>query len=300
MGGFRRAMPFTFVAFLVGALALAGVFPFSGLFSKDEILAHALHRGGGYAVMGVLGYVGSLLTAFYAGRMVFRTFFGETSPEAEQLERGELAHGEHRNPATGEEEDTDVGFPGEEHHIAEREPAMKAAMAPLAFLAIVAGALQIPGVSHAIESFLEPTFAGSEHLHDVPSTGAEWVGLVVGTLLGIAGVALAWFMYEQRAGMTLRLRDRLRPLHDFFFNKWYFDHLYDALFVNPGRAFGGFGRTVIESAFVQGVFVGGATRLVEAGTAIARAVQTGYLRAYAAVLLLGAGGLVLYFLIRSA
>src|ERR671916_578441 len=96
MGGFRKAMPFTFACMVIGALALAGVFPFSGLFSKDEILAHALHRGGGYAVMGVLGYVGSLLTAFYAGRMVFRSFFGETSPEAEQLERGELAHGEHR------------------------------------------------------------------------------------------------------------------------------------------------------------------------------------------------------------
>jgi NADH-quinone oxidoreductase subunit L len=275
------------------------VFPFSGLFSKDEILAHAFHRGGGYAILGVIGYIGSFLTAFYAGRMVFRTFFGESAPEAESLERGELAHGEHRNPATGEEEDTDVGFPGPEHHIAEREPAMKAAMGPLALLAIVAGALQIPGVSHAIETFLEPTFADSHHLGDVPSEGAEWLGLAVGTVLGIAGIALAYFLYEMRAGATLRLRDRFRPLHDFLFNRWYFDHLYDALFVNPSRAFGTFGRTVIESAIVQGVFVGGATRVVATGTALARAVQSGYLRAYAALLVLGAGGLLLYFLIRA-
>ncbi|MEA2448081.1 MAG: NADH-quinone oxidoreductase subunit, partial [Thermoleophilaceae bacterium] len=300
MGGFRRAMPFTFVTFSIGALALAGVFPFAGLFSKDEILAHALHRGGGYAILGVVGYVGSFLTAFYAGRMVFRTFFGEPAPEAEQLIGGELAHGEHQNPATGEEEDTDVGFPGPDHHIAEREPAMKAAMAPLALLAIVAGALQIPGVSRAIETFLDPTFADSRFVNDTPTTGTEWVGLVVGTVVGIAGIALAYFLYERRAGSTLRLRDRFKPLHDFLFNKWYFDELYDAVFVNPGRAFGSFGRTVIESAIVQGVFVGGASRLVGTGSAIARAVQSGYLRAYATLLVLGAGGLLLYFLIRAA
>jgi NADH-quinone oxidoreductase subunit L len=299
MGGFRRAMPFTFAAFSIGALALAGVFPFSGLFSKDEILAHALHRGGLYAVLGVIGYVGSFLTAFYAGRMVFRTFLGESAPEAESLERGELAHGEHRNPATGEEEDTEVGFPGPEHHIAEREGAMKAAMAPLALLAVVAGVVGIPGVTDSLEKFLEPTFADSHHIHDVPSTSAEWVGLAVGTVLGIAGIALAYFLYERRAGSTLRLRDRLRGLHDFLAEKWYFDRAYDAAFVNPSRGFGRFGRTVIESAFIQGVFVGGASRVVNAGTALARAVQTGYLRAYALLLLVGASGLLLYFLIAA-
>ena len=300
MGGFRRAMPFTFVAFVIGALALAGLFPFSGLFSKDEILGHALHRGGLYAVLGVIGYIGSLLTAFYAGRMIFRTFFGEPAPEAEQLAGGELAHGEHRNPATGEEEDTEVGFPGPEHHIAERETPMKLAMAPLAFLAIVAGVVGIPGVTDALEKFLEPTFAESEHLNDVPSHAAEWIGILAGTVLAIAGLGAAYVMYERRAGMTLRLRDRLRPLHDFLAEKWYFDRLYDALFVNPGRASGRFGRTVVESAFVQGVLVGGAQRVVGAGTALARAVQTGYLRAYAAVLLFGATVLLLYFLIASA
>src|SRR3712207_1246525 len=201
MGGFRRAMPFTFVAFVIGALALAGLPPFSGLFSKDEILGHALHRGGLYAVLGVVGYVGSLLTAFYAGRMIFRSFFGEPAPEAEQLAAGELAHGEHRNPATGEEEDTEVGFPGEEHHIAEREWPMKAAMAPLALLAIVAGVAGIPGVTGTLEKFLEPTFAESLHIHDIPSHGAEWIGLIAGTGLAIVGLVGAWFVYERRAGL---------------------------------------------------------------------------------------------------
>jgi NADH-quinone oxidoreductase subunit L len=300
MGGFRRAMPFTFVMFLIGALALAGVPPFAGLFSKDEILVYALHRGGFYTVLGVLGYVGSLLTAFYAGRMLFRTFYGEQAPEAEQLMRGELAHGEHANPATGEEEDIDVGFPGPEHHIAERAPAMRMAMAPLGFLAVVAGFIAIPSVSKVLENFLDPTFAGSKLGPHLPSNGSEWEGLVLGGVLGIVGFGAAYVLYERRAGYTLQLRDRFRPLHDFLFNKWGFDDLYDRAFVGPVRAFGGWGRDVFESAFVQGVVVGGATGLVRAGTNFARAIQTGYLRAYAMLLLLGVGGLVLYFLLVSS
>src|SRR4051794_15614545 len=300
MGGFRRAMPFTFVLFLIGALALAGVPPFSGLFSKDEILVFAFDRGGGYAVLGAIGYIGSLLTAFYAGRMVFRTFFGEQAAEAEQLMRGELAHGEHRNPATGEEEDTDVGFPGPEHWIAERAPAMRIAMAPLGLLALVGGFAGVPGVSHVLESFLDPSFAGSRLAGKLPSDGAEWGGLAVGTILGIAGFAIAYVLYERRAGYTLQLRDRFKPLHDFLYNKWGFDDLYDRVFVAPARALGRFGRSVVEPDFVQGVLVGGASGIVRAGTSIARAIQTGYLRIYALVLLVGVGGLVLYFLLVSS
>jgi NADH-quinone oxidoreductase subunit L len=300
MGGFRKAMPFTFVMFTVGALALAGLFPFSGLFSKDAILGFEFERGGLYAVLAVLGYLGSLLTAFYAFRMVFRTFFGEVAPEAEQLMRGDLAHGDHHNPATGEEEDTDVGFPGPEHQIAEREPWMKLAMVPLAILATIAGAIGIPGATHNLRTWLEPVFADSQLASHEPTTSAEWIGILVGVALSIAGIAIAWFLYERRAGLTLRLRDRFRPVHDLLFEKWYFDRVYDAVFVNPGRAFGGYGRTVIESSFIQGFIVGGARNIVGAGTAIARAIQTGYLRAYALVLLAGASALLLYFLIASS
>jgi NADH-quinone oxidoreductase subunit L len=300
MGGFRRAMPFTFVMFLFGALALAGVPPFAGLFSKDEILVYAINRGDFYALLGVLGYVGSLLTAFYAGRMVFRTFFGEQASEAEQLMRGELAHGEHRNPASGEEEDTDVGFPGSEHWIAERAPAMRLAMAPLGLLAVVAGFIGIPGVSKVLENFLDPTFAGSKLAPNIPTHASAWAGIAVGAALGIIGFGIAYVLYERRAGYTLQLRDRFRPLHDFLYNKWGFDDLYDTVFVKPARGLGAWSRDVFESAVVQGVLVNGTAGLVRAGTNFARALQTGYLRVYAMVLLLGVGGLVLYFLLVSS
>ena len=82
MGGFRKSMPFTYATFLIGALALAAFPLMSGFFSKDEILAYTINRGGGYVVLGVFGYLAALLTAFYSFRMVFRVFFGEPVAEA--------------------------------------------------------------------------------------------------------------------------------------------------------------------------------------------------------------------------
>jgi NADH-quinone oxidoreductase subunit L len=300
MGGFRKAMPFTYVAFVVGALALAGFPPMSGFFSKDEIIAFTLNRGGAYSVLAVVAYLGSALTAFYAFRMVFRTFWGEPVPEARELESGHIAHGDPANPLTGEPEDTDVGFPGPEHHVAERSLPMKAAMGPLALLAIVGGVVGIPGVTDTLEHFLEPTFEDSRFHDTVPSEGAELLGLVVGAIISVAGISAAFVVYVRRRGLSLELRDRFATVHRFLSHKWYFDELYDAIFVRPLATLGSFSRRVIETEFVQGFIVGGATGVVRAGTSFARAVQTGYLRAYALLLLLGAAGLLLYFLIASA
>jgi len=300
MGGFRRAMPFTFVTFTIGALALAGFPLTAGWFSKDEILAYTLNRGGGFVVLGIAGYLGAALTAFYAFRMVFRVFSGKAVPEAEELEQGHLAHGEPQNPMTGEVEDTDVGFPGPEHVVAERSWPMKFAMAPLAVLALVAGVVGIPGVTDTLEHFLEPTFESSTYAEDHPSTSSEWVGLAAGAIISIAGIFVAFTFYVRRRGITLDLRDRYRRVHDFLWHKWYFDELYDAVFVRPAATAGSFGRRVIETDVVQGFIVGGATGVVRAGTSFARAIQTGFLRAYALLLFFGAAALLLYFLISSS
>jgi NADH-quinone oxidoreductase subunit L len=300
MGGFRKAMPFTFVAFLCGALALAA-FPFTaGFFSKDEILAFTIARGGWYWILAIAGYLGAALTAFYAFRMVFRVFWGDPVPEARELEGGHLAHHPPANPATGESEDTDVGFPAEEHHIAEREWPMRTAMVPLALLALVAGFLQIPGVTDVVEHFLEPTFEDSQFHDTAPTEGAELLGLVAGGLIAIGGITAAYVAYVKRRGVTLELRDRFRGVHDFLVNKWYFDELFDLMFVRPFTGAGSFGRRVIETDFVQGFIVGGATGIVRVGTSFARAIQTGYLRAYALLLLVGVAALGLYFLLASS
>ena len=300
MGGFRRAMPFTFVTFTIGALALAGFPLTAGFFSKDEVLSFAIERGSGYVVLALLGYLAAFLTAFYAFRMVFRVFLGDPVPEARELEEGHLAHAEPANPMTGEPEDTDVGFPGPEHHVAERSWPMKAAMGPLALLAIIGGIVGIPALTDTLEHFLEPTFEDSRYIDTHPSEGAEWAGLAAGGLVSIAAIALAYVFYVRRRGTTLRLRDRFAFVHRFLSHKWYFDELYDAAFVRPFSTAGGFGRRVIETEFVQGFIVGGATGIVRAGTSLARAIQTGYLRGYALLLLLGVAALALYFLLASS
>src|SRR5215212_1362143 len=147
MGGFKRSMPFTYWCMVIGGLALSGFPLFSGFFSKDEIIADVFAREDWHVVLGVLAYVGSFMTAVYTFRMIFRAFHGESVEPARALEGGHLYHApEHTNPATGEVEDTDVGFPGADHHIAEREWSMKAAMGLLAIGAIGAGVLQIPTV----------------------------------------------------------------------------------------------------------------------------------------------------------
>jgi NADH-quinone oxidoreductase subunit L len=300
MSGFKRAMPFTYACFVIGGLALSGVPPFSGFFSKDEILADIGARGGGWWVMYVAGYVGAILTAIYTWRMIFRAFWGEPCAEARELEEGHVHHAEAPfNPASGEIEDTDVGFPGPEHHLAEREPPMKGAMGILAVLAVIGGVLQIPFVTSALEKFLDPTFADSR-LHLQPSDGLTAFGLVLGTALALAGIYTAYVVWVARPGTAQRIRDRFPTLHRLFLNKWFFDELIDVLVVRPVAWFGRFGQQTFERVIVNGLLVGGTTNIVRAGSAAARALQNGFLRAYAALLVFGMVALALYFLIQSA
>jgi NADH-quinone oxidoreductase subunit L len=296
--GMRNAMPFTFRAFLVAALALAAFPGFSGYFSKDEILSFAAERGSGYWILYAAGTIAALLTAFYAFRMIFRAFWGEPNEEARELERGHIHHAEPRNPITGEPEDADVGYPGPEHHIAERESSMFGAMTLLAIGAIFSGILQIPGATHVVENFLDPSFADSRFAEVDVAGKWEALALIVGALASLTGIALAYLMYVRQPGMTLRLAERFRGLHAFLFNKWYFDELYDALFVRPMRALGRAGADVFERVVIQGL-VGGTTLAVRLGNSLVRVVQSGLLRYYAMLLLGGVGALALYFLVVS-
>jgi NADH-quinone oxidoreductase subunit L len=301
MSGFRRAMPFTFAAFIVGGLALSGLPPFSGWLSKDDILAYLDHRGGGFEILGILGYLGALLTGVYTFRMIFRAFFGEPSPEARELEHGHLAHAEvPTNPATGEPEDTDVGFPGPEHHIAEWEWPMKIAMGTLGLLAVIGGVLQIPGVDDKVTQFLRPTFASSHLAQIEPGSSPAWVGLVIGAVIALSGIAIAHRIWVAAPGTSLRLQERFAPLHTFFVNKWYFDELIDLVVVRPALWFGRFADSVLERIVVGGTITGGTVGLVRAGSAAVRRAQTGFLRYYAAAMVVGAFAVGLYFLISAS
>jgi NADH-quinone oxidoreductase subunit L len=124
--------------------------------------------------------------------------------------------------------------------------------------------------------------------------------MALGTVLALAGIAIAHFIWVRKPGTSAALQARFSGLHRFLVNKWYFDELIDFLVVRPWAAFGTFCRTWFERVVVDGVFIGGATGVVRAGSAAVRAIQTGFLRYYAALLLLGGGAVVLYFLIASS
>jgi len=301
MSGFRRAMPFTFGCMVVGGLALSGIPPFAGFFSKDEILSLLLARDDWHIVLGVLGYLGALLTAIYTFRMIFRAFLGEPCPEARELEDGHLFHAEqHTNPATGEVEDDDVGFPGPAHHIAEREGTMKIAMGALAVLATVGGFLQIPKLNESLHSFLEPTFRDSRLYEQLePSDALIGTGMLVGSLLGLLGIFIAYQLWVVHPERPAAIRARLARPHNFFVHKWYFDEAYDFAFVRPLAWVGRFCNSTIERGLVNGVFVGGTSSAVRAASSAVRGVQTGYVRYYAALLLVGLTGLGAYFLISA-
>jgi NADH-quinone oxidoreductase subunit L len=232
--------------------------------------------------------------------MIFRAFFGEPVREARELEHGHLAHAEvPTNPATGEEEDTDVGFPGPVHHIAERDVPMKVAMTLLAVLSVIGGVLQIPGIDASVERFLSPTFADSMLARSVPSTRADWIGLAIGAAIAVVGIATAYRIWMVAPQTTSVLRRRFAPAYTLFLNKWYFDELINVLVVNPVLMLGRLTDSVLERIVVARGVTDGTEGAVRAGSAAVRRTQTGFVRYYAAGMVLFLAAVTLYFLVSS-
>jgi NADH-quinone oxidoreductase subunit L len=300
MSGLRRALPFTFGCFIIGGLALTGVPPFSGFFSKDSILLFVAGRGGWHWALYVAGYLGALLTGLYTFRMIFRAFLGQPCPEAAELiEHGHLFHpAVPTNPANGEVEDTDVGFPGPDHVIAERALPMRLAMGLLAVLAIIGGIVAIPKTTSWLDHFLAPTFADSTIISN-PSNGLLYFGLALGAVVSLASIAIAYVVWVARPSIAPAVGQRLRPLTTLFEHKWYFDELIDALVVRPAAWFGRFAQNSFERLVVNGALIGGTTGLVRAGSALVRAAQSGIVRVYAGLMLVGIAAVGLYFLLQS-
>ena len=300
MRGLRKAMPFTFAVFVVGGLALTAVPPFSGYFSKDDLLFEVGARGGWYLIPYALGYVGAFLTGLYTWRLIFRVFWGEPCPEAKELEGGHLHHPhEATNPANGEVEDQEVGFPGPEHVIAERSGAMKVAMTTLAVLATIGGVVELPHLTDWLSNFLEPTFADST-VHIRGHNTFETFGLILGAVVAIVSIAVAHRIWVVKPQTAPKLQARFPGLHRFLLNKWYFDEAIDILVIRPFAWLGRFSRHTVERLFVNAALVGGATGVARAGSQAVRAAQTGFLRYYAGVILVGLTAVVCYFLLQSS
>jgi NADH-quinone oxidoreductase subunit L len=266
MGGLKELMPRTWIAMLIGGLALAGMPPLSGFFSKDSILASALAREDwwGYLLFAV-GLLGALLTGIYTFRMLFVVFLGE--PSAFVREHLHL-HGGKEGPFS-----------------------MTSTVSVLALLAAVGGFVQIAGLWHLLGDFLDPaTYVDREHLALVkPSTAQDWLTSLIAVALGLAGIAIAWGIYGARRAEAPRAPVARRV----FEQKLYFDEAYDFLFYRPAAAFARAFTSVIERPLIEGSIAGlaGGTRLLSGRLGL---VQTGYLRTYALAI---AGGVALLALV---
>ena len=197
------------------------------------------------------GTVAALMTAFYAFRMVFRVFGGEPNEEARELERGHLHHAEPVNPMTGEPEDTDVGYPGPEHHIAEREPPMRGRRwRSSRSSSVFAGVAPDPGRHARGRELPRPHLRGLalRRHRRVRRASRRWrwssARLCVARRHRARLAALRARSPARRCGS----RERFRGLHDFLAHKWYFDELYDRAIVRPDAARSARGRRACSSA----------------------------------------------------
>ena len=265
MGGLRRVMPKTYLAFLVGSLALVGVPPLSGFFSKDSILASALASGGYGQLLFAAGLVGAFLTGLYTFRLFFVVFLGEPSPLVREHTHD---HGHGEGPWT-----------------------MTWPVAVLAVLAVIGGWIQIAGIWHPFGEWLDPIAVGREHLALVePSVTQDYVTSALAVGLGLVGVWLAWMFY----GARTRPVPRNEGVQDTLEHKFWFDEVYDAIFYRPAVLLTRGFRRGVEEPLIGGSISGVTTGAREAAGAVGGA-QTGYLRSYALAIALGVAILVVVF-----
>jgi NADH-quinone oxidoreductase subunit L len=261
MGGLRKLMPATHWCFVIGALALVGVPPFAGFFSKDSILAAALGRGTFGLVLWLAGVIGAFLTGLYTFRLLFLVFWGEPSAYAR----------EHHHTHHGKEGPASMFWP----------------VALLALLSVIGGWIQFAGAWTPISDFLNNS---APPLVEA-TTQQEVVSSVFAVLFGLIGIGIAWWIYgAHRAEAPAYPR-----LQKLFEHKFYFDELYDALFYRPAVLLA---NALLQ--WVERPVIGGSARELAFGAQLSGRVfgrvQTGLLRLYALALAAGLAVLVIVFI----
>jgi NADH-quinone oxidoreductase subunit L len=280
MGGVKEKAPQTFILMWIGTLALSGIgvpfilghgVGFAGFHSKDAILeaAFAAHSQVGQIAYW-LGIAGAFMTAFYSARLMFMTFYGE--------------------------------YRGDHHtwdHAHESPPIMLIPLYVLAAGAVVAGFIAYPWfVGADWEHFWGHSIAvkASEHIlhamHEVP----EW-GKVLPLVMGVGGIVLSYVYYVAVPSLPDRTVRLFRPLHTLFFNKWYFDEIYDAVLVRPALAIGRLFWKQGDGAVIDGLGPDGIAARANDMAGVLSRLQSGYLYHYAFVMLIGVAGAVTYFIL---
>lgn len=263
MGGLRKALPITFITFLIGCLAIAGIPPFSGFFSKDEILLHAYEHS---KVLYAVGLFTAFLTAFYMFRLLFLTFFGDFRGTEEQ-----------------------------KHHLHESPASMTLPLVVLAILAAVGGFMNAPfflGEDKAyLANYLAPLFTYSQRLnpaafgvHADHATELMLIGLSVGA--GVLGIVLAYVQYVSRGVRPVEEGESRGFLENLIYHKYYIDELYNALFVRPTMWLSKAFHRYVENGIIDPV-VNGFGRVTVGGGKLLRNVQTGSVETYLILMVVG-------------
>ncbi|MCL4562471.1 MAG: NADH-quinone oxidoreductase subunit L [Chloroflexi bacterium] len=260
MGGLRSRMKVTFWVYLAGALALAGIFPLAGFFSKDEILAEAMQLNQpGVLVFLVLA---AFLTAFYMGRQVFMVFFGKARSD----------------PAA---------------HAQENPPLMTLPLVALAVLSVIGGALNLPGV-HTLETWLEHTIGGLQPAEFILPLA------LLALAVALLGIFLAWSLYGRsplKHGQVDPLSKTLGPVFRGMERKWWVDEFYGKLVIGPYHALAGLLAQPVDQGVIDAAGNGLGT-LTQGLSAWLRRVQTGFVRSYALAVLAGGVVILAYIIFR--
>jgi len=257
MGGLSKKLRVTYLTFLIGCIAISGIPPFSGFFSKDAILLSAFESN---IILFAVALLTAMLTAFYMFRLLFITFSGKFRGTHEQ-----------------------------DHHLHESPPAITIPLVILAILSIIGGFVGIPEVFAAgtdrLTAFLAPVIP--QHKAHTVSHSTEYLLMGLSTALMIAMIVIAWVIYKNyRTRETTGFAKVLE-------NKWYVDELYEKIIVRPLHSFGGFLNNFIEKVIIDGL-VNGTGRLVNYGSRQLRLLQSGQVGNY--VLLMVLSMLVIYAL----
>ncbi len=318
-GALRREIPLTFWAMLIGTLAITGVgiiqvaglpsLGFAGFFSKDAIIESAYASGSAYGGFAwFIGVFAALLTSFYSWRLIFLTFYGKPRWAASEHIQHAI-HGEHDDHPDAEDagHDTHVHEAGAQeiktgtggYHPHESPWTM---LVPLGLLSL--GAVAAGLVFHG--AFLDPEegarfWAGSvafdEHLMHASHLVPLWVKLSASAAM-VTGFAIAFYAYIRNTAFPAAFVEQFGVLYRFLLNKWYFDELYDILFVRPAMWFGRLLWKRGDEGIIDRFGPDGAAAAVVAGTRVTARIQTGYLYTYALVMLLGVAGALSWAMTR--
>jgi NADH-quinone oxidoreductase subunit L len=275
MGGLWRLIPVTYALMWIGSLALAGIPPFAGYFSKDAIIESAWASGTGFGHYAFwLGTLAAFLTAFYSWRLIFLTFHGKPRAEPEVL-----------------------------HHVHESPKVMILPLFVLAAGAIFAGWLGYNDfVGPGRDNFWRDSILVLPQHASLAAVAAHQLPAWVETLplvMGLSGIAVAWLAYIWQPGIPAIAADRFRAIYRFLLNKWYFDELYDAVIVRPVMALGAEFWKTGDGAVIDGLGPDGIAATATRLAVRASRLQTGYLYHYAFVMLIGVVLLVSWYLLRQ-